>query len=63
MIKIEKLYNGYVMTERLSTGTVFEHERGISTIPELRRAIGGWAVGKINKGSYAKYIIEVKGVE
>ena len=64
MIKIEKLQSGFIMLQP-SEGAVSPHlvERAISTIPELRRAIGGWACSKINKGSYAKYIIEVKGVK
>lgn len=72
MIKIEKLHSGYIMVEgghlmlaegTVGTATKLSTERAISTIPELRRAIGGWCVSQINKGRYAKYTIEVKGVK
>lgn len=62
MIRIEKLRSGFIMFEKKDVSRIMT-ERAISTIPELRQAIGGWAVSKINTGKSAKYIIEIKEVK
>lgn len=65
MIKIKKLHSGFIMTgpDAYTHWDDQTNERAISTIPELRRAIGGFCVGIVNKGSEVNYTIEVKGVK